>query len=241
MTPMKPRISKVLKILGILLIWALAVAITLPYAMSQELIVGKYCINAGLLLDAKEENIYVVTWMFSGWILPLLLIGTLYGLCIKKFKEGKFKEENESIKKRNAQNRKVVKMFIIIVGIFSLCTLPYSIFFVATNFMLRYRRAAVDHSLIWVLNYALFVLTNVNTCINPFIYAKMLKEMKTIVRNAWKKFCCRGPLRRGHANSAREKSYAVSQNVNVQQHGEVVLSRRSLEQTFENAAFEKND
>ena len=60
MTPMKPRISTVSKVIGILLIWILAVAITLPYAMSQELIPGKYCINAGLLLNAKEENIYVV-------------------------------------------------------------------------------------------------------------------------------------------------------------------------------------
>ena len=236
MTPMKPRISTVWKILGILLIWALAVAITLPYAWSQEIILGKYCVNAGLFMNAKEENIYVVTWIFSGWILPFLIICILYGLCVKKLRESKLKEENESMKKRNAQSRKVVKMFIIIVCVFFLCTMPYNLFFVTTNFMLRYRRDAVDHSLIWALNYALFVLTNINSCINPFIYAKMHQEMNVFVRNAWKKLCPRDRLRRGGAKSAHQKSYTVSHNANIHLHEKVAFSKRPLEKTFENAA-----
>eukprot|EP00112_Aurelia_sp_Birch-Aquarium-sp1_P004113 Seg1467.7 transcript_id=Seg1467.7/GoldUCD/mRNA.D3Y31 product="C3a anaphylatoxin chemotactic receptor" protein_id=Seg1467.7/GoldUCD/D3Y31 len=243
-TPMKPRISTISKILGILLIWALAVGITLPYALSQELIFGTYCLDAGIFMTAKESNIYVVMWIFSGSLLPLLIISILYGLCIKKLKEGKLKEENESMKKRNAQNRKVVKMFIIIVGIFFLCTMPYSIYYVATNFMLTYRRESVDRFLIWILNYTLFVLTNVNSCINPFIYAKLHQGMNTFVGNAWKKFSCRGSRRRSHANEASKKTHAVPQNGSAQPQGKVASPKRAVDTvdaSFENAALENND
>lgn len=185
--PLEPRLSYPMKLGGIFLTWTFAIGMTLPYTISQGLDTQySICIDQGKL-DPVGVNIYVMCWIVAGWGFPFCVIGLLYGLCICTLKKTAAAAiGNSTAGKRIAENKKVIKMFIIIVSLFFSLTTPYSIYYVTLNYMLTYRRSELDITVIMITNYVLFFLTTVNSCINPIIYARLHKDVNGYIKKKCK-------------------------------------------------------
>ena len=195
MTPLKHRLSSIMRLCGVIFVWAIAIGVSIPYILSQDLQYYKgepFCFVDNNVMTKKQMAIYVISLSVVGWIIPITVVTVLYGLCIKKLWEKGFdKDNNDSMKRRLIENKRVIRMFILITILFSLLTLPYATFYSTLTFHLAYKRGDIDLKLMRTLNYSLFVISNINGCINPFFYAKRQPEMNAFLKMAWNKLCCK--------------------------------------------------
>lgn len=215
---MKPRISIKKKCLGLLFVWLFAFGNAMPYMLSIGMQDGKYCrVISGKVMTVKELTSYNWVWMAANWILPLVILCVLYSRCTKKLRENKLKySQNETMKKRADENKRVVKMLSIVVFAFFMLTIPYTFFY-----MVAYAPQHMDFILVLTLNYALSVLTSINSCVNPFIYARMHKEINVVFKK--KLSCC------------RSRSY--NQNSNNRNVGRGIALKKMA--SFSNKAFQR--
>ena len=195
-TPMKRRLSIVNKLCGIIFTWVIAIGISVPYILTQSHVYyrGEYfCLeDATVVMTQKQRDVYVIVLAVIGWIIPISIISVLYGLCIRMLRENSFNNDNnDTMKRRTIENKKVIRMFILTGTLFFICTLPFAIFYATINFLLAYKRKDVNQEVIWTLNYSLLAFSNINSCMNPFIYAKRQAEVKEFVKKTWNKLCCK--------------------------------------------------
>eukprot|EP00112_Aurelia_sp_Birch-Aquarium-sp1_P000645 Seg1060.2 transcript_id=Seg1060.2/GoldUCD/mRNA.D3Y31 product="Tachykinin-like peptides receptor 86C" protein_id=Seg1060.2/GoldUCD/D3Y31 len=208
--PMLPKISFKTKCIGVIFTWVIGIGFSVPNSLSMSLEKGMYCMASDRYLTNVMVATYLTCWTSGYSIAPLITIAILYSRCIKKLNEVKFEANgNKTLERRHEQNRNIVKMFIIVVMLFFVCTVPYAIFYAIVVFLLAYQKAADAHSLIWTLNYALFVPTCFNSCINPFIYAKKHKEINEFVRKIYNKICCRATDGNNSDRAAKYKMAGV--------------------------------
>ncbi len=185
--PLKERLSLGMKIAGICVVWSVAIGITLPYTMSlvhfeREAI----CVGIGDL-SPTAKTIYIISWIVTGWGIPSFVIGLLYLKCILNLQIPMAGNNNNvAMNQRRAENKRVVKMFIIIVLLFFAFTTPYSVLYVAFNYLLIFHKDDVDINTAIKWNYALFVITTANSCFNPLIYAKLHKDVSKFVHKLCK-------------------------------------------------------
>eukprot|EP00794_Sanderia_malayensis_P020283 gene20283-22269_t len=228
--PLQPRLSTKFKIIGIIVVWLVALGITVPYAISQGVDKDQsICIDQGVL-SKKARNIYVTCWIVTGWGIPFIVISILYSICVFELMSKK-KSNSVTVKQRRDENKRVVKMFLIIVSLFFIFTTPYSLMYVTFNYLLTYKREAVDINAIMKWNYALFVLTTLNSCMNPIIYAKLHREINPFVKKlAGRVFNCDSNKRKdGSAYEVSEKTCSTQRSVTT--------SSTARSTTYTNQAF----
>ncbi len=217
-----------MKMVGIVVVWSVATGITIPYTISQGLIGDTICIDIGVL-SILARNIYVTSWIVTGWGIPFLVIGTIYALCSRNLKKTpKGNSNRAAIRRRQSENQRVVKMFIIIVSLFFALTTPYSVMYVTYNYVLTYHTNEVDINSMMKWNYALFTITNINSCLNPIIYAKLHKDINQFVN----KFCnCRS-----RNESSSRNTFEIT---DVSSQSKFTQSSRSAATSSSNKAFDQ--
>ena len=235
-----------MKLCGIISTWVIAIGIAIPYIITLDYKrygSDAFCLEDPSVLEQTQKDIYVVCFVFFGWILPIILVTMLYGLCIRKLIESSFtNDSNDSMQRRVMQNKKVIKMFIIIGSIYCICTMPYAVLYACINFFLAYRRDEVDIELIWTLNYSLFALTNFNSCINPLVYARRHPDVKAFAKLAWNKLCCKALNLRKRSINTRKQKYSVStegeRNTEMSNATQMTVRRGATDSiSFQNKAF----
>ena len=193
MTPMKHRLSTKSKLRFIICIWAVGIIISVPHILTKgyEKVSGGYlCFEDGNAIKQKKLAIYLVIFSVIGWIIPLFTTAIFYVLCVRKLRESRLKNDNSnSMKKRIFENKKVIRMFILIGALFCMCTLPYSILYATLGFHIVYKIGSPDLEFPLTLPLYLFALSIANSCMNPFIYAKRYPEMKTFAQKLFCKLC----------------------------------------------------
>ena len=193
-TPLKHRVSRTIKLCGVVFAWAIAIGTSLPYILTLRYhnIEGEpFCLEDIFVITLKHKVYYDITITVIGSVLPIAIVTVLYALCIRQFRESRFNQlSNDSMKRRLIQSKRVIKMFILISLLFCFFTLPHAVFYPTSNFLLLYERDSINFKLFWTLHYSLFAISNINSCINPFVYAKRQPEMKAFVKMALNKFFC---------------------------------------------------
>ena len=185
-------------------------------------------------MDSKTKSVYVCLWLFVGWIMPLFAVSIIYFLCSQELQKNHFgKETNDTTRKRAMENKRVVKLFVTLVSLFAVLTLPYTVFFITTHFVLTYLRKEANFDLIWTLNYFLFVLTNINSCTNPIVYAKMHKEINNFAGKAWRRIICNAKSPEDYSSTEA----SISDTKTTIQSSQYGKNNKEVEQNFTNKDF----
>ena len=149
---------------------------------------GEYfCVST---IPLHKIAIHATTLAVIGWVIPILIITILYSLCMRKLQEDAFNNyNNDAIKRRIIDNKKIISMFILIGTLFCFLTLPYVIFNMTINFLLAYKRNDINVEVIRTLHHSLFALSSINSCINPLVYVTKQPDVKGFFKKVLRKLC----------------------------------------------------
>ena len=128
--------------------------------------------------------------------IPIISLMTIYVRAAKALVINGIDSNNLAIKRRNAVNKKVIKLFTVIVCIFALLTIPSAALSILFNICV-YNGIIKSNSVITafgIILHILVVLLIFNYCVNPLIYRKMHKDVSRCVsdleRRILNKFSC---------------------------------------------------
>ena len=175
------KITAKIRLIVSLLIWLTSTASTAIYMFSED--VG---------LKGDPFLICIVIMVFFAWFLPVLLMTTLYTICIKKLRSESMRIPRDILDQRTRENKRVVKMFVIVTTTFFASAFPsvlISFIFVSTD----------EGGVVYLIREIAFVIMLIGCVVNPFIYAKMHKEINPAFVTMWRK------IKRMRTKSAREE------------------------------------
>eukprot|EP00794_Sanderia_malayensis_P007734 gene7734-8574_t len=164
------RVTITKKLCAVVFTWVLAACVKFPLTWRMK-----------WGMSDEGYKIYLMVWTCLGWVIPLIVISVLYGICIRTLQTNKFdKGKSESAARRRRENQQVVKMFVLIVALFFVFTIPHSIID-----LFRYIDNTSDAVLI--LHECSIIVVLFNSCTNPFIYARMHRDVNRYIVDAWRK------------------------------------------------------
>ena len=156
-------------------IWLISVGCTLPYANAV-----RFDASDQFQCEQRwsyEADFNFATVYFCVILLPTILIAFLYAKCTLKLRKNMraLRNSPDVILRRIIQNKRLDKLFIVIVGVFTILTTPYFIFYIVVNYYLAYDPQIIfsNIELISGLNHGLFTLATFNSVVNLFVYAKI--------------------------------------------------------------------
>ena len=144
-----------------LLIWLVAFLASYTFQFNEDLGMHGfvYDIFSGILVCAA-------------WLVPLVVVGVMYGICINRLRRSNLKHsQNETMKRRNAENKRIIRMFIVITVLFFATTLPAIVVGLVHPVSDQSEKTNLARML---SNWILFM----GSAINPLIYAKMHRELR---------------------------------------------------------------
>ena len=192
--PFSPKLSRLNKALRITSIWAISILMNTPFIMSLNTSNGS-C-STTTLLSPTGDMVLVVCQAFVGWFLPSLILALCYINITRQLRYGELHHDNAQVvlQQIRLENKKVVRMFTIIVCIYLVLTLPFAMLQIVQIILIRVAPNLLTPSIAKHLISLYLILPNVtvlNSCVNPVVYAKMHKDINRFLRGIWRKMGCR--------------------------------------------------
>ncbi|XP_067117399.1 neuromedin-K receptor [Osmerus mordax] len=134
--PLKPRLSATVTVAVMVCIWALAGALASPLCVYSTTVTQPHrtvCYTAWPR-GAEHALLYHVLVLVLVYVLPLLVMGVTYSLVGRRLWGGAIPGDSAGLHSDQLHaKRKVVKMMIIVVLTFSVCWLPYHLYFLVVG------------------------------------------------------------------------------------------------------------
>ncbi|XP_033843295.1 galanin receptor type 1b [Periophthalmus magnuspinnatus] len=169
-------------LLGVALIWTLALVLSVPVAQHQVLTGHPTAPNSTFCWErwpGPSRSVYRVSILVLGYLLPLLLISCCYAKVLfhlhKKMKN--MSKKSERSKKKTAQT------VLLVVTAFSLCWMPHHIIAMWVEFG---RFPLNDAS--FAFRIVAHCLSYGNSCVNPILYAFLSENFRKACREVFN--CC---------------------------------------------------
>ena len=135
----------------------------------------KMCII--LYKDIKEEIAYTVSLFLIQMIFPVIIMSTMYGIILLRLKSASTEQLSvHSNTVREKRNRKLTKLFVTVIVVFYVLTLPYNIFFMW--YTIKGKIITAENPKIQHVYQILVLILLSNSCINPLIYAKLHESFR---------------------------------------------------------------
>ncbi len=163
----------------------------------------------------KDKEFYTIAAV-SAFFLPTVVILVMYALIFVVVHKRQMMLRNgelgQTINNQNQQTAfrqdlKVVRMLLLVVGVFILCWGPYFIDTLLWFYHPNYSDWTMSTSLSYqrrllIYEFVIFTLPYINSLCNPIIYACLDKTYKEAFKNLFLRILCRGRSRRGRPPEA---------------------------------------
>ncbi|CAB4013552.1 5-hydroxytryptamine receptor 1-like [Paramuricea clavata] len=202
--------SKSLKI--IFIIWLISTAFATYAATPHSGSRGILLTSVGFCghIDKKAMKNFYTFLAVTAFILPTLVIVVMYALIFvvvhkrqKMLRNGELGQTCNDRNQRNAflQDLKIIRMLVVVVGVFILCWGPYFIYIMlyhhdpnlidwdSRSFRYSWRRIIITDLVITRLPY-------LNSLCNPIIYACLDQTYREAFKNLFQRMMCRPSSRR---------------------------------------------
>ncbi|GFU37114.1 RYamide receptor [Nephila pilipes] len=212
--PLRPRMTKLQAKLIIILVWIVALLTPLPTAIMSKLAQPQDWIEMNLTdrytcMEAWDSNTqryhYSMALMILQYFFPLaVLIYTYSRIAIVVWGKRTPGEAQDARDQRMAASkRKMIKMMITVVSVFTLCWLPLNALIVAGD----------EHDVIWQfshIHYVWFVchwLAMSSTAYNPIIYCWMNSKYRDGFRQVFVRLLCLPGSKKGFKTSLNRNGF----------------------------------
>ena len=136
-----------------------------------------------------DRLVYGTVWALLYEIIPLFLIIGFNFTAFRKLKQQMKSIDLKSNARRLAILRKASKTFCLVVVLFFICTLPSAVYYITIRYLVVYDLEYATRHLKDISrahNY-LVKLTNLNSCLNPVIYAKVHTKVWKLIRTLYRR------------------------------------------------------
>ncbi|XP_045215010.1 RYamide receptor-like [Mercenaria mercenaria] len=191
--PLRPKMTKRQAFIVISIIWILSVVIPLPTAITSE--VHQYINDTSAPYFCEEvwenitaQSIYNAIILIFQYFIPLMILVFTYGriilvLWIKKPPGEAVSDRDERMSK---SKKKIIKMMIVVVIIYSICWLPLHIINIAGDINITFYNLP-GMNIMWTVSHWLAMS---NCMYNPFIYCWMNAKYRNGFINVFSCFTC---------------------------------------------------
>ena len=192
--------------LKVALVWVTSIAVVLPEMVNYKLTDYGCFLPIYHTEDRIASFIKAIAWIVYSPFVPSVIMGIVYFLTSRALRANTVKHDNNrAMQLTDKQNAKIVRMFIIIVAVFLLLTMPYSICYMYGSYLVLFDESSPNYKLISPIIYILLIPASANCCVNPVIYAKMHREvngyLRTILQKIKRVFCQNGNAMRDIASA----------------------------------------
>ena len=189
--PMKPKLSHKVTSAIICFIYLLSISATLPFTFMLNVVndgrTTRYYINYDVYVKSSWMTNMVVFWttiLFVTTLLPTAILSFVYFSASTALQKSLVvMDRSMQWKKRIVRNRKVNRMFIVAVVCFFITVTPYTTYSVFISLLIKYKISFIHSNVNWLnwLDLVLQTIMTFNSCINPFVYCKMHKEVASFM------------------------------------------------------------
>ncbi len=127
--PFSDELSTANKGIRITLVWALAIIMNIPFFVLLDTSIDKTCRTKHKMFSADLRIGLAVCTTVVGWIIPLTIMAVIYHKITRHLRDGEnYHRDTQVIQKQiRSENKKIVKMFLVIVCIYITATLPFAV------------------------------------------------------------------------------------------------------------------
>ncbi|XP_072137984.1 neuromedin-K receptor-like isoform X1 [Mobula birostris] len=178
--PLQPRMSSTVTKVIIASIWSLATILAFPLCYYSK--IKQQPGRVLCQLNWPGDFIYQIALLILGYVLPLVVMGITYAIIGITLWGGAIPgDTSESYHEQLKAKRKVVKMMIVVVFTFTICWLPYHIFFLVTK---QYPNVS-RWKPIQQVYLAVFLLAMSSNMHNPIIYCCLNSRFRAGFKKAF--------------------------------------------------------
>ena len=154
-----------------------------PLALQLQL-KNNFCYSDNYeIIGSDRSFIYQTVWVVYAMVIPFFIMSYTYSITARAIRSNSLKHaNNRAMEQRSKQNAKIVKMFFIVVSIFFAFSMPYTITFVYFTYLVKYDASNPDIILANTLTYIFLIPATANGCLNPFIYARMHRDINGYIK-----------------------------------------------------------
>uniref|UniRef100_UPI00398F2D65 neuromedin-K receptor-like isoform X1 n=1 Tax=Pristiophorus japonicus TaxID=55135 RepID=UPI00398F2D65 len=178
--PLQPRLSATTTKVIIASIWSLAVILAFPQCYYSE--IKQQPGRVLCLLNWPGDFIYQIAVLILVYLLPLVVMAITYTIVGITLWGGEIPgDTSENYHEQFKAKRKIVKMMIVVVCTFTICWLPYHIFFIVTK---QYPQVG-SWKPIQQVYLAVFLLAMSSNMHNPIIYCCLNSRFRAGFKKAF--------------------------------------------------------
>ena len=198
---------------GVAFVWLSSMGVVLPETLKYRVTdygCFPYEDAAEVTSSFIKATVYVVYSPFS----PILLIIIVYYLTARALKMNTMRHENNrAMELRNKRNAKIVRMFIIIIMLYFLLTIPHAISYIYGCYVFFVDTWNSNYEIINTMTYILSIPASANCCVNPIIYARMHRDISKYLGSVIQRIkmaCFQFCKRRNESTPAPSATWSLS-------------------------------
>ncbi|XP_047135219.1 bombesin receptor subtype-3 [Hydra vulgaris] len=161
-------------------------------------------------IKGSERVVFVLTVFAVQTGFPIIVMVVLYTLIVIELnsncKKRAFDEGKHNLKIHLAQNRKANKMVVLVVAVFSICFLPFNLFYVFNLFI---KQPIKNTKKIFNI-LSLFQMSN--SIANPIIYSRLHNSFKDSIKKTVYLYCLSRPKKRSYQENTK---FSIIKNTSI--------------------------